>query len=273
MPLKVQTVQGVVVRSLIDALSSILCDVNLRFKPGEGVIITDLDFSRVAMVHCRLEAEKFEVFEADKEYTVGLYVQHLNSILRMCAANDTLSFYVEDESSTEFVIEVRNAETQQISVYKMFMMDVDEDNLTLPERDFQAVTYMPAQELQRIFRDMMQISDAVTIRSTRTRLIFEARGDYCSAQRQFLKSEQSQSPQEAAGASSSSQDETTEAQGTFVLKYLKLFAKAASVSNFCEIYLKDNFPIVLKYDVASLGTLHFCLAPRTDTGEELMVDC
>ena len=248
MPLKVQTVQSVVVRNLVDSLSSILCDVNLKFMPAVGLVITDLDFARVAMVHCKLDAQSFETFEVDREYCVGLYMQHLNNILRVCGANDTLSFAIDDASPTELVIEMCNTETNSRSVYRMFMMDVDEDNLTLPEGNFASVTYMPSQELQRIFRDMAQLSDIVTIRSTPDKLIFDARGDYCNACRQFAKQDVKEGE--------------AEAQGDFTLKYLKLFAKASAVSNFCEIYLKDRFPIILKYAVASLGHLHFCLAPR-----------
>lgn len=260
MPLRVETIQGVVVRSLVDSLASILCDINLKFKPGDGLVIQDLDFARVSMVHCKLDADKFEVFEADREYTVGLYMQHLNSILRTCGANDTLLFAVDDNNANELVIQTRNSSNGSTSTYRMFMMDVDEDVLTMPTQDFPCVTYVSSMELQRIFRELGQLSDVIKISSTREKLVFEARGDYCSAERELVKKE--------PGAA-----DEAEAQGEFVSKYLKLFAKASSVSSHCEVYLKNNYPIVLRFSVASLGTLHFCLAPRNggDDGE-LMVD-
>ena len=53
-------------------------------------------------------------------------------------------------------------------------------------------------------------------------------------------------------------------QARFMLKYLALFSKAYNLSNTVEIFLKNDYPIILKYSIADLGTLKYCLAPMAD---------
>ncbi|MGA0214587.1 MAG: hypothetical protein ACO3IY_03485, partial [Pelagibacteraceae bacterium] len=51
-------------------------------------------------------------------------------------------------------------------------------------------------------------------------------------------------------------------QGVYSLKYLTMFTKCTNLNNVVEVYLKNNFPIILKYNVASLGEIKLCLAPQ-----------
>jgi len=41
-----------------------------------------------------------------------------------------------------------------------------------------------------------------------------------------------------------------------------MFTKCTNLNNVVEVYLKNNFPIILKYSVASLGEIKLCLAPQ-----------
>jgi proliferating cell nuclear antigen len=50
--------------------------------------------------------------------------------------------------------------------------------------------------------------------------------------------------------------------GRFSLKYLSLFSKSANLSNFVEIYIKENIPLVLKYSIGNIGRMQFVLSPR-----------
>lgn len=91
-----------------------------------------------------------------------------------------------------------------------------------------------------------------------------------------------------AGMNISAKSEKT-IEGRFSLKYLSLFCKAANLSNTIELFLKGSrrarrgvrlasrsrkvrrparpteaYPLIIKYNVASLGELRFCVAPKVD---------
>jgi hypothetical protein len=54
---------------------------------------------------------------------------------------------------------------------------------------------------------------------------------------------------------------TTEVvQGLFQLKHLVLFTKCTSLCPSIELYLKNDYPLILKYTVANLGEVKLVLA-------------
>ena len=52
-------------------------------------------------------------------------------------------------------------------------------------------------------------------------------------------------------------------QGVYDLKNLILFTKCTNLCTNVELYMKNDYPIVIKYDVAQLGSVHLCLSSIT----------
>ena len=50
-------------------------------------------------------------------------------------------------------------------------------------------------------------------------------------------------------------------QGYFALKHLVLFTKCTNLSSSIELYLKNDYPLIIRYQVANLGEVKLCLAP------------
>ena len=51
-------------------------------------------------------------------------------------------------------------------------------------------------------------------------------------------------------------------QGVFAIKYLVTFTKCSNLCNTVELLIKNNYPLILNYKVASLGEMLLCLAPK-----------
>jgi proliferating cell nuclear antigen len=49
-------------------------------------------------------------------------------------------------------------------------------------------------------------------------------------------------------------------QGVFLLKHLVLFTKCTNLCQNIELYLKNDFPLILRYTVANLGEVKLILA-------------
>ena len=65
-------------------------------------------------------------------------------------------------------------------------------------------------------------------------------------------------------ANNDDEDSTTIVQGVFSLKYLSLFVKCKDLCNHLELYLDNDTPLVVKYDVFNLGTLKLALNPSSE---------
>jgi proliferating cell nuclear antigen len=50
-------------------------------------------------------------------------------------------------------------------------------------------------------------------------------------------------------------------QGEFSVKSLNNFIKCTPLCSHLEMYLGNDLPLIVKYDVASLGEIKLCLAP------------
>ena len=59
-------------------------------------------------------------------------------------------------------------------------------------------------------------------------------------------------------------DDTYIVQGMFSLKYLVLFTKCTNLCNQIQLYIKNDYPLIIKYAIASLGMIKLCLAPNTN---------
>ena len=52
--------------------------------------------------------------------------------------------------------------------------------------------------------------------------------------------------------------------GYYNLRHLVLFAKCTNLCTSIEIYMKNNFPIVINFTVGSIGSLKLALAPKVE---------
>jgi proliferating cell nuclear antigen len=132
------------------------------------------------------------------------------------------------------------------------MLDISEEKLEIPDIQYDSVISMPSADLQKYCKDLAVISNQVNITSTESRFILESNGDFASqkiiigeAQNGLIFSKKNQNVSE-----------------TFDLKYLNSFTKSTNLCSTVEIFLKKEYPLVIEYNVANLGKLQFCLAPK-----------
>ena len=59
------------------------------------------------------------------------------------------------------------------------------------------------------------------------------------------------------------QNEAEPTQGEFSLKYLILFTKCTNLCQQINLYINNDYPLIIRYLVASLGDIKLCLAPNS----------
>ena len=58
------------------------------------------------------------------------------------------------------------------------------------------------------------------------------------------------------------EDDIEIVQGVFSLKYLTLFTKCTNLCQTIQVYLKNDYPLIICYSVGNLGEIKMCLAPK-----------
>ena len=257
--LNVKTVQSSAFRVLVEALKEILTDANFEFDCN-GVKVMAMDSSHTVLVHLKLNAKNFEFFQLNREkITIGVNMINLFKLIKTMGNNDTLSLFIEEDNESVLGIKLENNDKNTRTKYELNLMDLHEDNIHCPPAEFESVITLPSVDFQKICRDMHNLADNIEIQSLGNQLIFRCNGDFASQETiigetgsggmTFLKND---SPDDIV-------------QGIFALKHLVLFSKCTNLCSNIELYLKNDYPLIIKYSVASLGEIKLCLAPRVET--------
>jgi hypothetical protein len=135
-------------------------------------------------------------------------------------------------------------------INKIFFICTLED---LDLSDQKTITPETAKDFQKIIRDLSCISDKLEISSVGNELIFKCQGQFASAEIKRLQSEGSMD-------FVLKQDSSKIITGEFSLKNLSYFIKCTNLCPQIELYLENDLPLVVKYNVAALGTIRLCLA-------------
>jgi proliferating cell nuclear antigen len=250
--LEIQTIQSNVIKVLCDVLKETLNDVNFVFDEG-GMRVMAMDGSHVALIHLKLHADKFEVFRCDQKINVGLNMANLYKLIKTVTNMDAVTFFIDQDNPNEFGIRIENADRNSHTTFYLKMLDIDESEIRLPDIQLDSVITMPSNDFQRICRDMFNISDQIQISTCKQMLKLSCNGEFAS--QETLIGEASH------GLVFSRHNDEDEVTGKFSLKYINLFTKSTNLSNSLQIYLKKDYPFMLKYNVANLGDIMFCLAP------------
>jgi proliferating cell nuclear antigen len=132
------------------------------------------------------------------------------------------------------------------------------EELEVPDVTFSSIINIPSSDFQKIIRDLSVISDKLEIKSVGNELIFKCNGQFASAEIHRAESD-------GGMEFILKQDSSKIIQGEFSLKNLGYFIKCTNLCSQIEVYLENDLPLVVKYNVASLGEIKLCLAPLPST--------
>ena len=258
--LTIKTVQIAPFRILMAALKDILLDTNITFTK-EGIRIVNMDKTHTILVHLFLKAENFEFYECKyNKIVIGVNMLHLFKLITSIENDDTLTLYIENDDYTDGVVtnlglKFENGDIKQCKIQKLRLIEPESEELAIPENiSFSCIINMPSSDFQKIIRDLANISEKLEIKSVGEELIFKCIGQFAKAEIRRI---------ETTGNMQFLQKQNTSKiiQGEFSLKNLIYFIKCTNLCNQIEIYLENNLPLIVKYNVASLGEIKLCLAP------------
>lgn len=257
---ELRTVQTNVFKTLIEALKEILTDGNIEFHPGSSdddkgsIKIIAMDPTQTVLVHLKLEGKFFEYYFCKVRTILGMSMLNFYKLIKTMTNNDTLSLFLLESDPNRLCIRIENSEKNSMTLFHLNLMDLPQDRVAIPAQNFTNVITMPSTDFQKICRDMANLSETIEIRNIGARLVFSCKGDFAD-QETILT--------ENGGVTfSTPQDQGDIIQGYYNLRHLVLFTKCTNLSNNVQIFMKNDFPLIIQYKVGSLGHLKLALAPK-----------
>ena len=246
---KLKTVQTNPMRILFESLKNILSDVNFK-ADNTGLKLTTIDGTGKAIIHLSLLAEKFEEYICEKEINIGLNLISIYRLLKGIKNNDTIQFIIYDEDQCSLYITSEQSDKNSKITSKIKLLDMNEVMYSIPEIKYDTFITMPSSDFQSYISELSHISYDITFKSNNKNFQMISTGDF--AEHNITINETNNNLNEC----------TQEDSGVFNIKFIQLFTKSTNLCGTVEIYLKTGFPITIKYNVANLGNIKYCLAPN-----------
>lgn len=257
--LTIKTVQIQPIRNMITAIKDILTDVTIIFTKT-GIKILNMDKTHTVIVGIELRANRFEKFVCHPEkIIICANTLQLFKVISTMSNDDTLSMYIDKDDYKDGIVtylglQYDNGDIKQCYSQKLRLIDADREESDIPEVTYSSIITLPTSDFQKIIRDLNNISDRIEIKSVGNQLTFSCEGP-------FAKSCVCRSESDGNMEFKLKPDEQSVVVGEFSLKSLTHFIKCTPLCSHLEMYLGNNLPLIVKYDVASLGEIKMCLSP------------
>merc|ERR1711866_17054 len=189
---------------------------------------------------------------------LGMNVDSLAKILKMCGTSDSLKLRWQSEADT-VSFQCEGGE-DRIADFDLKLMQIESEHMEIPEQQYKVVAKLPSAEFQKICRDLKEFGETMQISASKEGIKFSVAGDVGSGN-VMLKPREAEKPEDKVTLTVHEP-----VIATFALRYLVNFAKAAPLCGSVELGLGPDAPLLVRYDLekAENGFMQFYLAPKID---------
>ena len=271
--LEIKTSQATAIKIVMDAINSLLTDANFEFRPyyideddinqsGKkkmgGVVVKEINKTGIILVYMRLDADKFDVYKYNyhkNKLTLGVDIGNLLKCLKCMSHFDTMTWLVDDEDINKLIIVLESTERKEKKTFKLNLIDLEEYKCNIDPIQFPYLITLPSQDFHKYCKDMTGTTEKIEIKATYNKLFFSGSGE--CGQIEFEVGETN------GGLSivSNSTNNNEIVQGLFELKFLLIFTKCTNLCNHVTLFLKNDYPIIVTYQIAALGEIKLVLSP------------
>lgn len=223
-----------------------------------GVVLKEVNKTGKILVYMRLDADKFEVYKYNyhkKKLSLGIDIGNLLKCLKCMSHFDTMTWLVDDEDINKLIVVLESAERKEKKTFKLNLMDIEEETYDISPIQFPYSITLPSQDFHKYCKDMAGSTDKIEIKATSNKLFFSGKGEIGNIEFEVG---------ETNGGLSivSTTNNTNEiVQGLFELKFLLIFTKCTNLCNQVTLFIKNDYPIIITYQIAALGEIKLVLSP------------
>jgi len=275
--LELKTTQTAAIKVLCDTLNSLLTDVNFVFYPKfienesedsdniephnkqiGGLIIKEINKTGTILVYTKLDADKFDsyTYNYDKnKISLGLNLNNLLKCLKCMSHFDTMTWQVESEDINKLIVILESSERKEKKIFKLNLMDLEEEKYEVEPIDFPFSITLPSQDFHKYCKDMSSATDKIELICTKNKVIFSGNGELGQVEFEVGETNGGLSIE----VNSSCCEEIV--QGLFELRFLIIFTKCTNLCSTVTMYLKNDYPLIVRYGISNIGEVKLVLSP------------
>jgi proliferating cell nuclear antigen len=228
--------------------------VSKKKKKVGGLKVMAVNKTQTILIHLKLDADRFDYYYcARKKLVLGINMANFYRLIKTMSNFDTLTLAVDDEDINKLIIKLENGDKNCVSTYKLNLMDLDIEDIEVEPAKFPYSINMLSADFHKICKDMHNIAEKIEIKCTSKKIYFTCKGEMASLETELG---------ETANGLSIDVYKDEIVQGLFELKNLVLFTKCTNLCHTVTLFIKNDYPLIIKYSVAALGEIKLCLSPN-----------
>jgi hypothetical protein len=258
---------------MFDSLGEIVTEVVLCFRK-DGLYLRETAFSMSVLVTAQLDAARFDEYEVDDGPPMCVLVSLplLCGLLRTANITDTVVVEIctgADGAAASMELSLESGNGGADRMYSLPVYRIPRDDPRLLERltpgvekVFDHVLHLNTKHLTHMCTNVFPFSPVVTIevRGARVSFTVESTESLVSRARITLGG-----PDFPADDGPNKRRRTPCVTANFHTHRLALFAKALALHPVCNMYLAEDYPLVIEILINQLGKLRLCLMHLTPT--------
>jgi proliferating cell nuclear antigen len=248
---------GVVFKKTIAVVSELMESTCFKFTP-KGLEFSGMDSSHVSMTTVTMHNTMFCEYDLPEgNVSVGIGLKSLNSILRLIGDKDQLQISYDPSKDNVINVQFANMQKKRNYDFDLKLMDIDNDELEVPELAFSHGLDMVSVDFAQVINDCVVFGDTVKLAVGYDKMVTSVDGEHANS---FMSLDgQAVLPNEGQPVTMK-----------FALRYLQFFAKGKDVCKTVSLRLFDGLPICVSYNIGPFSELTFYLAPKVEEEDEQM---
>ena len=263
--LHLRTTQSVKIRTLVETINPILVEGSINFDEN-GMHLSGIN--QIILCDFTIRAKDVEEYHCHSPQQISINFEVLYSCMSSVSQDESICLQITRESMdcpvpylSVFIINGCN-ENEYIFHFKVTLLALAKEVFDIPETNFTSVVSIPSQSFHRVLRACDKRGSNVQVctryqSKSNNYVIFHTRGDE-SDLTYHMKMFVPDDPWI---------DKTCLKMDRYSLKYLLLISKATSMSTHVTLFLAPDFVLAVKYNIGTIGSVTFCLAPLVDKSD------
>ena len=250
--LEIVTSQYNIIKQIIDTLNGPLDDIILKINK-KGLILRDADTEKNTLINLELQNENFEYFYCKEEIKIGVNIRKLYDVMRTLTSNTILTIFIDKNDRNNLGIIFKNNNQNSITKHIISLLDYHTAEFEpIDVSSYDAVINMNSSFFHQICRHANTLGNILEIKrpnAENNQLIFAYTSNNVSNNINIEK---------YIGTSDYMNFIKNEKNDVIIQAYYNVksflkFIKLNSMSKQVYIYLSNDYPIMLQYNVGSLG--------------------
>ena len=237
-----------------------------------GIRSNQMDASCISMVEVfidpRRDTDAVTFYQCDRPISLGLSLTSINEFFKACSPNKRVRMYITEESATPSLLTFEFGDDDQYSTWQVKLLDISHDpDLSIPECDYKVHVEMDADIFdkavsmcQKVSSESGTINLSTISNAEEPEFRIDAVSDDLKSGGFVFKDTQNRK--------SDTDDEMvvvkikSNIELGFAGTYMSVFSKMQVLSERVNLYIGDDVPAKLVYDLNGMGSVTFHIAPK-----------